>query len=254
MKTTYRNDVEFKTMFVKETIKHRKADELIKGTYVKRNGSFKGCAVGCAIETLNVKLNKSYSNDSHSALEDEGLYPEWLARLQDSIFEGLEDKLSQTWPERFAKAIPVGVSFDKLESVKYQFCIYLIKENIKQVKGLDITDELKKQVIDASKQVMDVHKVALDTGEWDKSAAESAWSAAWSAVESAKSAARSAAWSAESAAESARSAAESAAESSWSASWSARSAAESAWSAAESARPAELDLIAEELIRLLESA
>ena len=218
MKTTYKNDAAFKAMFVAETIKHRKADELIKGTYGQGgNGTFKGCAVGCAIETINNQLGKSYDNSAHSVLEEESLYPEWLAHLQDTIFEGLEESLSQTWPERFSKAIPVGVEFTDLDKVKYQFCIYLLKENIKTVKSLDISDSLRTEVIDSIRQVVKVHENALSTGEWDgsaaitaawsaESAAESAGSATWSA-ESARSAAITAAWSAESAAESAGSAA-----------------------------------------------
>jgi len=235
MKTTYKNDAAFKAMFVAETIKHRKADELIKGTYEQGgNGTFKGCAVGCAIETINNQLGKSHDNSDHSVLEEESLYPEWLAHLQDTIFEGLEESLSQTWPERFSKAIPVGVEFTDLDKVKYQFCIYLLEENIKTVKGLDISDSLRTEVIDSIRQVVKVHENALSTGEWDGSAAESAaWSAtgyAGYAGSAARSAARSAVCS------TARSAAESAA---WSAAESAGyagSAARSAfWSAAESA-------------------
>ena len=219
MKTTYKNDAAFKAMFVAETIKHRKADELIKGTYGQGgNGTFKGCAVGCAIETINNQLGKSYDNSDHSVLGEESLYPEWLAHLQDTIFEGLEESLSQTWPERFSKAIPVGVEFTDLDKVKYQFCIYLLKENIKTVKSLDISDSLRTEVIDSIRQVVKVHENALSTGEWDGSAAiTAAWSAesaaesatgsaAWSAESAARSAARSATWSAESA-RSARSAA-----------------------------------------------
>ena len=235
MKTTYKNDAAFKAMFVAETIKHRKVDKLIKGTYGQgENGTFKGCAVGCAIETINNQLGKSYDNSAHSVLEEESLYPEWLAHLQDTIFEGLEESLSQTWPERFSKAIPVGVEFTDLDKVKYQFCIYLLKENIKTVKSLDISDSLRTQVIDSIRQVVKLHENALSTGEWDGSAAESAaWSAtgyAGYAGSAARSAARSAVCS------TARSAAESAA---WSAAESAGyagSAARSAfWSAAESA-------------------
>ena len=200
MKTTYKNDAAFKAMFVAETIKHRKADELIKGTYGQGgNGTFKGCAVGCAIETINNQLGKSYDNSDHSVLGEESLYPEWLAHLQDTIFEGLEESLSQTWPERFSKAIPVGVKFTDLDKVKYQFCIYLLKENIKTVKSLDISDSLRTEVIDSIRQVVKVHENALSTGEWDGSAAQSAAeSAAESAARYAMSAAESAefAWSA----------------------------------------------------------
>src|SRR6266516_2957355 len=116
------------------------------------------------------------------------------------------------WPEQFTESIPVGVSEFSLERVKWQFCAYLLKENIERVLTLEIADELKKQVVSAVRRVLLVHETALQTERWDESAARSAESAA----RSARSAARSAAWSAESAARSAWSAE--------SAAWSAESA------------------------------
>jgi hypothetical protein len=249
MKITFQNDTKLKEYMVEETIAHRKADRLIKGTYADDDSdSFKGCAVGCAIESLNKKLGTDYSHSNHSVLADNGLYPEWLARLEDTLFEGLPTAESQTWPERFTKAIPVGVSFESLEKVKWQFSAYLMKENIERVLTLDIDATIKEQVLTAIRGVLALHENAITTGQWDESAAESAarsaesaarsaWSAwsAWSAAESA--------WSAASSARSAARSAESAARSAWSA-WSAWSAAESAWSAAYVKH-------SEELLRLL---
>ena len=215
----YKNKPALKKMFVAEVINHRKQDQLIKGTYGKENGKFKGCAVGCGVHTLNMKLGKTYSYDDHSAYEKELGIPEWLARLEDTIFEGLPVKESKLWPEQFAKAIPVGVGF---KIVKWQFCAYLMKENIDRVLKLKISDELKEQVVSAIRQILELHEKSIKTGRSAESAAESAESAA----ESAESAARSAKSAAGSAARSAA----------WSAAWSAKSAAESAaWSAAWSA-------------------
>ena len=59
-------------------------------------GKFKGCAVGCTIDSLNLVLGKSYKRHKHSVFEEALGIPEWLALLQDSFFEnlpkGLEDE------------------------------------------------------------------------------------------------------------------------------------------------------------------
>ena len=224
---SYKNDVELKSLFVAEIIRHRKADQILQGTYGKENGKWQGCAVGCSIHSLNLKLGKSYDTSDHSVYETELGIPEWMARLEDTIFEGLPKVEAMRWPERFAKAVPVGVN---LEPVKWKFCAFILKENIERVLTLKISDNLKKQVVDALRGVLTLHETAIKTGNWAKS---SSWSA--------ESAARSAARSAESAAESA---ARSAAESARSAAWSARSA----------ARSAEYVRMVDKLIQLLKEA
>ncbi len=228
---SYKNDTKLKKKFVAQIEKHRKADQIEQGTYGRQNGEWKGCAVSCSLRSMAIingePLTEKYNN--HKDYETKLGMPEWLARLEDTIFEGLTVKESKTWPEKFAKAIPVGVN---LEPVKWHFCAYLMKENIERVLKLKIADDLKKQVVDAIRSVLSLHKNAIQTGVWNESAAESAARSAESAAESARSA-ESAAWSAESA----RSAAESA-ESAARSAWSARSAARSARSAAESARSA----------------
>lgn len=191
---SYNNDVKLKNLFVKEIENHRKMDKIIQGSYGDGQAQdFKGCAVGCSIHSLNIKLGKSYQTNDHSVYEKELGIPEWLARLEDTLFEGLPVEDAKKWPTQFAKAVPVGVN---LEPVKWKFCAYLMKENIERVLTLDIPEDLKKQAVDAIRQVLAVHESAIQTGEWNESAAEAAAeaarSAAWSAAEAAWSAARSA--------------------------------------------------------------
>ncbi len=275
----YKNDPVLKKKFVAEIIKHRKADQITQRTYGEENGKWKGCAVACSLRSLAIlereRLVTTY--DQHAEYETKLGIPEWLARLEDTIFEGLPVEDAKKWPEQFSEAIPVGAN---LEPVKWKFCAVILKENIDRVLTLKIADDLKKQVVDAIQDVLSLHENAVKIGKWDesavRSAAESAAESAWSA---AASAARSASESARSASESARSAAESAARSAWSAWSAARSAAsaarsaesvarssESAWSAAESAsesawsaarsaaRSAAYQKYAKELLRLLKSA
>ncbi len=132
----FHNDKKIKTKYLNRVVAHRKADELVKGNYWQ-NG--KGCAVGCTIH-----------GSSHKAYETELGIPEWLARLEDRTFENLSDKDAMVWPEKFLKAIPVGVD---LEQVKRPFLIFIVEESLKNfdhkkypdtvVKVTDILNKLK---------------------------------------------------------------------------------------------------------------
>jgi hypothetical protein len=250
MMISFHGKQEVKDFYVKRMEQHAKADEIIKGQYWEDG---KGCAVGCTI----------HSSD-HAVYQTELGLPEWLAILEDKLFEMQCNSDAKIFAVEFLQAIPVGVN---LEPVKWQFCAFLLRENIDRVLNLDISSSLKEKVTTAIRQALACCEAAIARVEWNeaaesarsaRSAAESAesaesarsaawsawsaWSAAWSAAESARSAR-----SARSAAESARSAAWSA----WSAAWSARSAARSA---AESARSAAYKRYADHLLILLRNA
>ena len=231
---SFKNDTSVKESLIQRMQHHYELDEIVKGA-TGQDG--KGCTVWCALN--NGELKRGYD---HSAFPDVLGLPEWLAQLQDTIFEGLDTEDAKTFSLAWPKAIPVGRN---LEPVKWKLCAFLMQENIERVLQLDIADDLKKQVVDAIQGVLNVHLKAVDTGMWDDSAAESAArsaagsaeSAAWSAAGSAAgSAAWSAAWSADSA---------------WSAARSAESAARSAESAARSAA---YKKYADKLLELLAAA
>src|SRR4051812_321342 len=101
MLTSFNNDKKLKVMILEEVVNHRKQDQIIKGTYGTENGKWKGCAVGCSIHSLNIRLGKEYSTSDHTVYETELGIPEWLARLEDTLFENLPEKESKTWPEQF---------------------------------------------------------------------------------------------------------------------------------------------------------
>ena len=232
---SFHSDPTLKAEYVARVKAHAEADEIVKGQYWQ-NG--KGCAVGCTIHS-----------GTHAAYETILGLPEWLARLEDTLFENLPNRKAKLFPGRFLEAIPVGVN---LERIKWKFCAFILAENIERALLLKISDELKEQVVSAIRGILVLHEKAVIDGIWDESAARSARSAAWSAESaawSAGSAARSAAWSARSA----RSAAWSAESAAWSAAWSAGSA-ESAESAAWSAGSAAYTRYAEKLIELLKDA
>jgi hypothetical protein len=229
--TTYHGDPKVKASLLRRISAHEKADRLTQGTYGSMNGHWRGCAVSCSLATRNGTFNGEQVTDGlHAEYPKQLGLPEWLAYLEDGIFEGLPKEEAMQWPRRFAEAIPVGVSLDGLAD---ELAIARLREECLPLSG-KWPESIRAEVVAAIEQV-----IAALEGKADRSAAESAAESAWAAAWSARSAAWSAAWSAgsaRSAARSARSAAGSAAwsaaESAWAAAWSARSA---AWSAAGSA-------------------
>src|SRR3990167_6467125 len=149
---SFHSDPKIKKTYVDRLEAHAKADEFIHGKYWE-NG--KGCAVGCTIHS-----------DQHNAYETELGIPEWLARLEDAIFEGLDNGNAKKFAVDFLVAIPVGKN---LEPIKWKFCAFILKENIERVITLKIDDKLKKKVVEAVQGVLALHEEAIKTGRWDES-------------------------------------------------------------------------------------
>ena len=104
----FHNDPELKTFVLNQLAFHREADKLIKGTYWEYG---RGCAVGCTLEAVrlhNGNANKNIAHNKHALYETELGIPIILARLEDQIFEALDNGNSQTWPEQFTSAIKLG--------------------------------------------------------------------------------------------------------------------------------------------------
>jgi len=182
---------QIKAKYIQRVEQHAKADEIIHGVYWTRG---KGCAVGCTVET---------SSNPHSRYPVELGMPEWLAWLEDSIFESLPNGQSKEWPLRFLKSIRVGADLD---SVRPKFLKWLLVDSQNGVLRLvdgehDKKDEYTTKVRLAIAKVVDMLDEWIETGVKDESAARSAELAARSAelaARSAESAAWSAAWSAQS--------------------------------------------------------
>jgi len=173
----YHNDAGVKTKYVNRVAAHAAADAIIQGTGWE-NG--KGCAVGCTLE-----------NYDHSRYPIELGIPEWLARVEDTIFEGLPSQVAKGWPKQFLEAIPVGAN---LERVKAPFILLVLKSTLETQENNTHFDAEKNpeilKVIQDSKEVLK-QSIALwerndiGTPEWEsaESAARSAAeSAAWSAA------------------------------------------------------------------------
>jgi hypothetical protein len=219
----FHGDPAIKVHFIERIRAHRAAEHLVQGVgWEKTSTQTRGCAIGCTLEAYD-----------HARYPIELGLPEWLAQLEDRIFEGLPVALAQAWPELFLEAITPGAD---VEPVRHQLAIRRMDRLILLQSGQlgkhgEALDAVIQSVIAAMQQVRACHNAELDGTVCDMPVA--AWSAARAAAESA-SAARAAAESASAApAESAWSAAR-AAESAWSAARAAR-AARAAWSAARAA-------------------
>ncbi len=107
---SFHNDPKIKAKYLKRVRMHQKADHLIRG---EGWDGTKGCAVGCTLEAYN-----------HSLYPLELGIPEWLARVEDRLFEGMSLEKSKTWPEVFLRSIKPGVD---LELVKGPFLIMVLE-------------------------------------------------------------------------------------------------------------------------------
>jgi len=174
----YHNDPALKREYLARVMAHARADEIVHGQYWEGG---KGCAVGCTIH-----------GSEHARYETVLGIPQALAKLEDTIFEGLQNGEAKKFPAAFLRSIKPGAD---LSLVQPRFLLALQRRNLKRLKASKVRD------VACEKAVEQVIAVLLDwvkTGKANESAARSAWSSAKSS--------ESAAWSAAKAAESARSA------------------------------------------------
>src|SRR6478609_7998560 len=81
----FNNDKKLKAGLLKEVHKHYEQDQIVAGTYGEGTGNaWRGCAVGCSIRSYNLLTGSKISTSNHAAYEKFG-FPEWLARLEDTI-------------------------------------------------------------------------------------------------------------------------------------------------------------------------
>jgi hypothetical protein len=156
MMKAFHNDQKVKDKYLLRVREHRLADEIVKGKYWEDG---KGCAVGCTIHGSN-----------HKSYETELGIPEWLARVEDVIFEGLPNERAKEWPEQFLNAICPGAD---LSTVEAPFVIYILEGNLK-----NFDNEKNPDIVKATEDIITLYKIG-------DLAPSPAWSAAESAARSA---------------------------------------------------------------------
>lgn len=172
---SYKADPALKAEHVAQAEHHAAADMLLSGTYGEISGShFRGCSVGCFAHDIAPKAG---GNLHLTVAEARGL-PEWLVRLQDSMFEGLPDEERATFHVELARRIPVGVD---LEPVKHWIAISRIDRMLAtQRTALEASHphgvhEAIQQVVAALEVGRRLHEAAAGGDSCDLSAESAAW-------------------------------------------------------------------------------
>lgn len=105
----FHGDPEVKAKYLRRVINHQRLDSIVQGTYWEDH---KGCAVGCTLHSPEDDYLRFDEGDIHVAYESELGLPEWVAELEDFIFEQLTDPtIIRDWPLRFLEVIPVGARY-----------------------------------------------------------------------------------------------------------------------------------------------
>jgi hypothetical protein len=179
----FHNKPKLKKMLLIEIEKHQKADEIAQGSYGGENGPW--CAVGCAIHSLNVKLNKTYPTGDHSVYETELGIPRVIAKLEDTIFEGLAPKEAKEFPYKFISAIPVGAD---LSLVWPKLALWFLTDKLDGVLQYAKTDKTKEAIENVGKlyaRVVLGEIVSIAERKVARDAANAAYTAAYTAADAA---------------------------------------------------------------------
>jgi hypothetical protein len=184
---TYLNDPALKAALVAEITKHQVADQIVKGTYGRTNGVWRGCAIGCSLHSLNVlqgRADLSQATGDHARYESELGLPLWLAYLEDHVFETLSETESQTWPRVFAEAIPVGVTIpDRLLAKILRWTLAAETVGVRHATDdVEIIAVIDRMVALFDREIAGDSPTAAEWNEdaWAARAARAAW-AAWAA-------------------------------------------------------------------------
>ena len=139
----FNNDAQLKEDLMIELEKHRDTDAIIKNTYGNESENvFRGCAVGCSINSYNIVKGLTLDTSKHKNYELFGI-PTLLAKLEDDIFEGLPSTHNIDWPLNFMSAINVGAD---LSTVWPKFAQWLMTDEKYGVLQYARTD-LQKEII-----------------------------------------------------------------------------------------------------------
>ena len=142
----FHGDQAIKDKYLARVRAHRKADEIIHGSYVQIgvNDTFKGCAVGCTLHS-----------GRHWEYESELGIPTQLAFIQDGLFERMSKPDDVLFPEQFLEAIPVGAD---LYPAYWKFMIWVLTDETNGLLPL-VEDAEVKTIIG---QVVALYQKAID--------------------------------------------------------------------------------------------
>lgn len=168
-----------KERFLFHLKEHQKQDAFISGTYGNslRNGTFEGCAVGCSIRSIALELKEDLDLGNHKLYEKYLGVPDWIARLEDTLFENLSEERQKTFPVEFGEAVNEGADLDK---IKVPFIVYILNENLKTLDSLKVDKEKDNAVFNSIELVRKAtFQMIKAQKSGDKEKIEAARSAAW---------------------------------------------------------------------------
>jgi len=159
-----------KAEFLEQSKAHFATDMLIQGTYSRGDAeNFKGCSVGCHLYHIKSKWSPEqiHTNSRHAIVSGYYGYPEWLALLQDTIFEGLPNGESAEWHVQLAETLTALPNEYDWPAALHRVHIAILR----------VIDSAQAQAV--VQQVIDLHERAI-RGE---QVADKLWSAAERAAE-----------------------------------------------------------------------
>lgn len=115
----FHGDESLKQQLVEMIKWHEKQDKIVQGKYGIKYGrgfteDFRGCAVGCAINSLRkIKRVKADAGSFREYSEMVGI-PFWVIRVEECIFEMLPRGKAKLFPLAFTEAIKVGSDLEPL--------------------------------------------------------------------------------------------------------------------------------------------
>jgi hypothetical protein len=229
---TYRGDPDLKARLVTDMRAHREQDRLIRGDYFTEDG--RGCAVGCTVADalaaeegmpLTEWALNGRPHEWHSEWARVTGLPEWLAHLDDYLFESLPVEVSKDWPVRLLEAVPVGVDLRAAREAWLRDVVFDAEHGAlaSAAAGLESAGLAPEAARLRGLPPTSDWEAASDAAGAASDAAGAASDAAWAASDAAR-AARNAARAASNAAGAARNAAGAASNAAWAASDAARAA------------------------------
>ena len=184
---TFTKHPNFKPALMEQLAWHRSQDRIARVGYGKIGDDFRGCAIGCAINSLRLAGFCTLSSDDHAGLAEEIGVPESLLRLADHLFENLPSAESLEWPHRFFNAIPEGVD---LSLVVNKWLYWLLVDPVEGVLCLAKTEKTKAAI----HRVAELHLLTLRGGEVTNEEWALEARAAWAAREAGEAGEARAAW------------------------------------------------------------
>jgi hypothetical protein len=150
---SWHNNPELKSEVVERLRAHRAEDSIVKGLYQQIDpnlaSGYRGCAIGCVLprQTDGDALGLACDDSWHSEVERRFGIPLALARLIDSLFEGLptDDDRHAEFAVMVIEAIPVGAD---LSPVISRFLVDVLADPEHGVRQYTAEDSHQRRAVD----------------------------------------------------------------------------------------------------------